>query len=108
MAKKLVSFDTDSDIGKKTKPSVFDRIVREIDATQIPPRYVQTVVVQYQDGSVVELEGHELNQSIPTGRNADKIEGIFKKMKDIKVYLDTETLEEDVNEMLELLMGRYC
>lgn len=110
MAKKI-SFGLDNAaISRVAKPSVFDRLVREIDATEIPPRYIQSVLVQYFDGSIVELGSTDLSKPIPMSKDAtlDKMEDVFKKMKDVKIFIDTERLEADVNQRVEDYLGKYC
>ena len=58
MAKKT-SFSLDNALSRIVKPSIFDRIVKEIDAKEVPVRYVQQILVQYYDGNVVELKGED-------------------------------------------------
>ncbi len=107
---KKISFDLDKTISKVSRPSVFDRIVREIDAIEIPPSYIQSILIQYHDGSIIELEGSALKYPIPMikGKSWDRMEELFKKMKDIKVFIATDRLEEDVNQMVEEYLGKYC
>lgn len=111
MAKKTTtSFNIDNTAGKLTKPSVFDRIVKEIDASEIPALYIDYILVQYTDGNVVELSGAELSHPIPVNRNADwgSMEEAFKKMKDVRVFIDVAKLEVDINEEVEKYLGHYC
>jgi len=60
MAKKITNISVDKALSRIARPSVFDRIVKEINATEIPAKYVQQVLVQYYDGNVVELKGSEI------------------------------------------------
>ncbi len=111
MAKKVMtSFNLDKAIGRIAKPSVFDRIVKEIDAREIPAKYVEYILVQYHDGNVVELSGKEISHPIPINKDAnwEAMEESFKKMRDIKVFISTDKLEVDINAMLENLLGKYC
>lgn len=109
MAKK-VSFDLDKTISRISRPSIFDRLVKEIKCIQVPPRYVRSVVVNYYDGKIVEIDGTYLSKPVPMSKDADwtNLDNIFKEMKDLKVYIDVETLENDVNEEVEKLLGKYC
>jgi len=108
--KDLTNFSMDKAISRITKPSVFDRIVKEIDAREIPTRYVEQIVVQYYDGNVIELKGAELTHPIPVNRSAtwETMEGSFKKMKDVRIFINTEKLEIDINAMVEDYLGKYC
>lgn len=110
MAKKITNISFDNAINRIAKPSVFDRIVKEIDAKEIPSKYVQQVLVQYYDGNVVELKGEELSHPIPMNKNAswDKMEESFKKMRDVKVFINTDILEKDINELVEKYLGIHC
>lgn len=111
MSKKSVtSFNLDQAISRISRPSVFDRIVKEIDAKEIPAKYVETILVQYYDGNVVELKGSEITYPIPLNRNIswETMEDSFKKMRDVKIFVNTSTLEIDVNIMVEETLGKYC
>lgn len=111
MTKKITtSFNIDRAISRIAKPSVFDRIVKEIDAREIPARYIEQILVQYYDGNVVELSGNELTHPIPVNRNAswEAMEDAFKKMRDVKVFINTDRLEKDINEEVEKFLGDFC
>lgn len=111
MSKKMTtSFNLDKALSRIAKPSVFDRIVKEIEAKEIPAKYIEQILVQYYDGNIVELRGNEITHPIPLNKNAkwDVMEDSFKKMRDVKVFISTETLEVDINELVEKLLGKYC
>jgi hypothetical protein len=36
------------------------------------------------------------------------MEESFKKMRDVKVFINTEVLEKDVNELVEKFLGTFC
>ena len=111
MSKKTTtSFNLDRAISRIAKPSVFDRIVKEIEAREIPAKYIEQILVQYYDGNVVELSGSELTHPIPVNKDAnwESMEEAFKKMRDIKVFINTERLEKDINELVEKYLGAHC
>jgi|SRR5271166_3547330 len=110
MSKKITSFNIDKAISRIAKPSVFDRIVKEIEAKEIPVKYIESVLVQYYDGNVVELSGNQLTHPIPMNKNVnwENMEDSFKKMRDVKIFISTDTLEKDINELVEKLLGPHC
>ena len=110
MTKKITNISLDNAINRIAKPSVFDRIVKEINASEVPVRYVQQVLVQYYDGSVVELKGEELTHPVPINKDAsiDQLKESFKKMREVKVFINTDILEKDINELVEKYLGIYC
>lgn len=108
--KTTTSFNIDKAISRISRPSVFDRIVKEIYAKEIPAKYIEQILVQYHDGNIVELSGSDITHPIPLNRNAswENMESSFKKMKDVKVFIDTDKLETDINEKVEQILGAYC
>jgi hypothetical protein len=111
MTKKIAtSFNIDKAISRISKPSVFDRLVKEVEAKEIPAKYIEQILVQYQDGNIVELSGKELTYPMPVNKNPSwtAMETAFKKMKDVKVFISTDKLEEDVNIMVEDYLGKFC
>ncbi len=110
MAKKTPVSGFDDTISRIARPSVFDRIVKEIDTKEIPPRYVDTVIIQYQDGTVTEIPGSELKKPISMNKPAgwDKLDGNLKKMRDVRVLINITQLEKDINAMVETILGKYC
>lgn len=110
MTKKVTSIDFENAINKIVRPSVFDRIVKEINAPEIPAKYVQHILIQYYDGSIVELRGEELTHPIPVNKDTspENMKDAFKKMRDIKIFISTDKLEIDINTMVEKYLGRHC
>jgi hypothetical protein len=110
VSKKITSFNIDKAISRIAKPSVFDRIVKEIEAKEIPVKYIETILVQYYDGNVVELSGSQLTHPIPMNKNPvwENMEDSFKKMRDVKIFIATDRLEADVNVLVEQLLGGHC
>ena len=111
MARKTTtSFNLDIAISRITRPSVFDRIVKEVEAKEIPAKYIEQILVQYYDGNVIELSGDEITHPIPLNRNPswEQMEDAYKKLRDVKIFINTEVLEKDVNEMVEKILGLYC
>jgi hypothetical protein len=110
MTRKITSFNLDKSVGKLAKPSVFDQIVKEIEATEIPAKYVEQILVQYHDGNIVELNKAEISQPIPLNKDAswEAMEDEFKKMKDVKVFINIDDLEKDINVLVENILGNHC
>lgn len=108
--KTTISSNIDRAISRAAKPSVYDRIVKEIDAVEIPAKYIDQILVQYYDGNVVELSGDELRHPIPVNKDAnwEMMEGSFMKMRDVKIFIDTIQLEKDINEYVEKILGNFC
>ena len=108
--RKGASFGIDRAMSRLSKPSVFDRIVKEVEATEIPAKYIEQILIQFHDGNIVELKGEDITLPIPLNKDAcwEDMEESFKKMRDVRVFLNTETLEVDINLLVEQALGKYC
>lgn len=110
MNKKVTGFNVEKSSDKLARPSVFDRLVKEIDPTEIPAKYIQYIQVHYHDGTSIELKGEEISQPMPVNKNmsAQLMEESMKKIKDVKLFLKTDLLENDINLLVEEFLGRHC
>jgi len=111
MPKKITnSFNIDNSAADVSKPSIFDRLIKEIDAKEIPTKYIDYIRIQYNDGNIVELTGEEISHPMPVNKEAtwEHMEESFKKMKDVRIFINLTLLEEDVNQLIEDLLDNYC
>lgn len=108
--KSSINFNIDNAISRIAHPSVFDRIVKEIDVEKIPACFIESIVVQYYDGNVVEISGECFKNPIIMHRNFqyDAVDDEFKKMRDVRVFINTNKLEKEINELVERYLGKYC
>lgn len=108
--KKVHNLHVDRAMQRIAKPSVFDEIVKEVETSEIPVEYIERIMVFYANGNIVELSGSEITHPVPVNRrgSAEDMEEPFKQMREVKVYIDTEKLERNINQLVELLLGRHC
>lgn len=108
--RRITNIELDKALGKASRPSVFDRLVKEIDASEIPAKYIESIIIQYYDGNVVELSGDEISHPIPVNKSAswEDMADSFKKMRDVRIFISTEKLEKDINVLVEEYLGKYC
>jgi len=97
------------DNGDVTQPSVFDKLVSEVVATEIPAKYIEYITVIYKNGQIVHLAGNEITHPMPVNETASwkLMEGSFAKIKDVRVYVDTKILGKDVNEQVDSLLDKF-
>lgn len=108
--KTTTKFNLDKAISRIARPSVFDRLVKEIDTTEIPAKYIEQILVQYHDGSIVELRGNDIMHPIPINKNItwNEMEGLYKKIRDVRIFVNTAELEADVNTLVDCYLGKFC
>lgn len=104
---KRSQFDIEKVLEQLASPSVFDRFVKEIEVDEIPIKYIDSIMVFYHDGKIVELRGDDIKNPIPVNREAtwESMSEVFKEMREVKVYINILQLEEDVNKELEKYTG---
>jgi len=88
----------------------FDIYLREVDVSYIPAQFVESVAVFYTSGNVVELTNDEILTDIVIANNRPKIESIDTKdptIADVRVYVNTEKLQEYANQIIDDLF-RKC
>lgn len=108
--KKIHQLDVNKVLQRILTPSVFDKIVKEVDAKEIPTEYVERIVVFYKDGNVVELTGEEITRPVPVNRqgNWSEMEDPYQSMKEVKIFVNTDRLEKDINCLVEQYLGGKC
>lgn len=108
--KKIHNIEIDKALERIIAPSIFDQLVKEIDANEIPTEYIERIVVYYNNGTVVELSGEEISCPVPVNRggSAEDMDEPFKKMREVKVFVNTEKLEKDVNVLVDDVFGDRC
>lgn len=110
MSKKITGFNVERSPNSVTRSSVFERLVKEVEPTAIPGRYIQTILVKYKDGSSIELKGDEISHPLPVSKDTAKalLDESLKQVSEVKLFLHLDQLEADVNKMVEDVLGRHC
>lgn len=110
MDKKLTNYNIDNSMKSITRPTVFDRILKEIDPVEIPSEYIDHILIQYYDGNTIEISGAEIDYPVPLHKNprTENVEEFFKKMQDVRVFINLQKLESDINQTVERYLGKYC
>lgn len=103
---KRKNFRLDKALDDLASPSLFDRLVQEIEVDEVPVEYIERIVVYYESGDIVELGNHEINKPIPINQESswDEMSDSFKNVVNVKVFIDTRKLEQDVNELVDPLL----
>jgi len=90
-------------LDKITKPNVFDELIKQVTPTVIPVRFIQYVTVKYNDGSIVELRGTDITEPVPVNHLMTQEEKLKTraKMADVRVFIDTTTLGEEIDNAID-------
>ena len=109
MSNRRTNFELDKALQRITNPSIFDTFIKEIDIECVPPEYIDRVVVYYSNGSIIELPSKYITSPVPLDLNSKwaKSKEVSESMQEIKVFVDTDKLERDVNILLDKLLSKY-
>lgn len=91
------------------KPTVYDRILTELTPTEIPAKYIDIILIQYKNGSIIELSGADITNPIPVNQDADW-DSVSEQMETIdvvKVFINTDRLAEYVDKETDLLLSNF-
>lgn len=99
-----------------TKPSIpenssviFDKLIFEVHAHFVPSKYIEYFTVHYNDGDTLVLEQSELANPIPhisRGKTNDASMA-YDEVVDIDISVNTAVLEQDVNYMVDYILGEF-
>jgi len=106
---KKTNITQDKLLPRLIKSTVFKRLVKEVDAYEIPPKYIEKIIVSYFNGTVVDLVGDQISKPVPVNREEswEDIGKMYKNIEEVKVFINTEQLETDINERMEELFKKY-
>lgn len=92
-------------LNRMAKPNVFDEIIKQVTPTEIPVRFIEYVTVKYNDGSIVELRGTDISQPVPVNHLMSQDEKLKTraKMADVRVFLNTVVLGEEIDRSIDNL-----
>jgi myosin-crossreactive antigen len=107
--KKISNFELSEALNKTSSDATFDEIVKEIDTSEIPSKYIERILVTYKDGSQIELSNEDVLYPLPSKKTTKKeLQKSFNTIQQIRVFIDTKTLSYDVNNLLEkMLEGKF-
>lgn len=82
-------------------------IISELDINDVPSRYVDMIVINFDDGSKLELyeDDFRVENSKESNIPWKEIRSMFKNIKSMNMQLNIFTIEEDLEERLEELYG---
>lgn len=78
----------------------------EISEAEIPIRFIDHIKVYYFDGTDMVLKKEHLDYPVPMQNptKQKKLRMIKNKIKEVKVYVNTEALEKETNDYLNHLI----
>jgi hypothetical protein len=87
---------------------VYEQILCEVEVDEIPVEFVDKIILQYHDGSEVEIKGEELTKPIPTNNTLswDQFNQVCGGIKNIQVIIAIHKLKEVIDADVEILFGR--
>lgn len=97
-------------IGTDSRSENFETILKQIFPTEIPPRYIDEVQVDFIDGSSISLSTLKLDRPLPMsdGKTWREIIKPFDFVSQVTVVVDISKIESFVNSQVDNILGEYC
>jgi len=78
-------------------------ILRKLDSSRVPAKYVEKIIVTLKDESVVELSGEEFSEPLPVEGfiQWNKIKDMFDGVASMKMHLNLDLIEIELERKLE-------
>lgn len=82
-------------------------VISEMDITKVPARYVEKIIVTFEDESIIELSGEEFTSPIPVEGNIrwDEIKDMFQNIKYMRLHLNVFMIEYDLDACIKDIYG---
>jgi hypothetical protein len=95
-------------ISSVNSESEFYKILDGIEPIEIPTEYIDYLEIYYIDNSCLELKSDDLKYIMPISTCAPKkeLQEIFKKMKEVRIFLNLEYLEKSINESIDKILNQ--
>lgn len=107
--KSKFNLSLDQALNNIKNPSIFDELIKKVNATLIPTKYISYIIVYYKDGRQVTIDKESIDHPIPikSPKSWKDLGNQFEDVKDMKVYIDTALLEHDTNEYINRLFKHH-
>lgn len=89
--------------------SLYDQFIEDINPVVIPVEYIYKMIIVYESGVELEIMGNEISEDVDI-RDLNKWKSQrdgLKRVDDIKFYIDTKKLEQDVDALMFELFGTF-
>lgn len=83
--------------------SIIVELLRDIEISEIPSKYIDSIEVGYSNGMTITLSGAEVKQPIPVIRGGNKkpVDDRFKEVTSVRVFIDLDSMENDINSRID-------
>lgn len=97
-------------IGTESRSENFESILKQIFPTEIPPKYIDEVQVDFIDGSSISLNTLKISTPLPMsdGKAWREIIKPFDFVSQVTVVVDISKIEHFVNSEVSNILEAYC
>lgn len=107
MVKKFVKYEIQpTTIGQYDLPVV--EFVKSADITIIPPDFIDTIEVEYNNGAIIRINGEDVDEAIIIGEsNTAKKEELFKNVSHITVMINFDEFQKHLDFLISDMFQRF-
>lgn len=96
-------------VAKHSKNEKFENLLKQVFPTEIPVDMIDSIVIEFRDGTSAKLDHSELADPLPTSPNAtwQKMISAFSNVAQINIVVDVRKVEKDVGKNVNEMLGKH-
>ena len=96
-------------VAKHSKNEKFENLLKQVFPTEIPVTMIDTIIIEFRDGTNAKLDHAELSDPLPTSPNAtwQKMISAFSNVAQINIVVDVRKVEKDVGKNVSEMLGKH-
>lgn len=96
-------------VAKHSKNEKFENLLKQVFPTEIPVDMIDSIVIEFRDGTSAKLDHAELSDPLPTSPNAtwQKMISAFSNVSQINIIVDVRKVEKDVGKNVNEMLGKH-
>lgn len=96
-------------VAKHGKNQNFENLLKEVFPSNIPVDMIDSIILEFKDGSNAKLDHRELKDPLPTSPDKTWASMInaFSNVKQINIIVDVRKVEKTVGDKVGSMLGKY-
>lgn len=96
-------------VAKHSKNQDFEHLLKEVYPREIPVDIIDTIILEFKDGSNAKLDHHELKDPLPTSPDKTwaQLINAFSNVKQINIIVDVRKVEKSVGDQVGGVLGKF-
>ena len=96
-------------VAKHSKNERFENLLKQVFPLEIPVTMIDSIIIEFRDGTNAKLDHSELADPLPTSPNAtwQKMISAFSNVNQINIIVDVRKVEKFVDINVSEMLGKH-